>query len=111
MLTKKSQAKKFKQPTCTVWEYGGTRKIDIAIAKIKGRYPEKGRARNTKCTMMYYVLAGEGKITIGNEIFKVKKGDVVLFKPGKWYWVEGELEVVIASSPRWSSGQYEHEDL
>jgi mannose-6-phosphate isomerase-like protein (cupin superfamily) len=111
VLTKKNQAKKFKQPACEVLEYGGTEKIDIAVARIKGRYPESGKARNKKCTMMYYVLAGEGKAIIEKESFRVGKGDVILFRPKRWYWVEGSLEVLIASSPRWSPDQYEHRDV
>lgn len=110
MLIERKQAKKFEQPTCTVLEYGGKDELDIAVARITGRYPEKGKARNTKCTMMYYLLTGKGKVIIEDETFEVKEGDAVLFEPGKWYWVEGDLEVVIASSPRWSPEQYEHKE-
>lgn len=110
MLIKESEVQKFVQPTCTVLEYGGSDEMDIAVAMINGRYPETGEARNTKSVMMYLVLSGKGTVMIEGQKYKIKKGDVVSFGKGKWYWTEGNFSAVIASSPRWSPNQYEHRD-
>ncbi len=107
MLVKKQKAQVFKKPTCTVFEYGGTKNLDLAIVDIKGGYPEKGWAKNEKVDMTYFVLKGGGKFYLGDEIFEISVGDLVMIEKGKWYQVEGDMRVVMASSPAWSPGQYE----
>lgn len=107
MFVKKDKAKVFKKPTCTVWEYGGTQSLDLAVAEIKGKYPENGWARNTKVDMTYFVINGAGKIYLDSEIYAISEGDLLMIEKRKWYKVEGNLKVIMASSPAWSLDQYE----
>lgn len=110
MFVKKSKAKVFSRPTCTVYEYGGTTNLDLAVGEIKGRYPEKGWVRNTKVDETYFVIVGKGKVYLEKEIFEVNEGDLVMIEKNKWYRAEGNLTVVIACSPPWSPGQYEERE-
>lgn len=111
MLTKKNSAKEVTaSDSCTVWEYGGGDALDLARAKITGRYPEKGKSRNRVSTMIYYVLFGSGRVNIEGKDFLLEEGDSLLIEPGKAYFVEGNLEVLMPSAPAWSLGQYEHID-
>ena len=38
--------------------------LDIAVANISGRYPDKGRVVNQHCKELAYVQQGTGKIVI-----------------------------------------------
>lgn len=110
MLVKKRDAEVFQKPTAIVLEYGGTPNLDLAVVEIKDRYPEKGWARNTKVEMTYFVIEGKGKFYLEDEVFSLDIGDLVMIEKGKWYRVEGKMEVVMVSSPAWSPGQYEEKD-
>lgn len=94
---------------CKVWEYAFESKVlNIAKANITGRYPEHGKAMNTECEETYYVLNGAGTIQIGNEISTIKQGDVCVIPKGQPYSVEGNLFLLIATSPPWSLEQHQN---
>lgn len=110
VIKKDSSLKKVIDKFCTVWEYKGVRKLQISAARIRGRHPKAGWARNKACFMAYYVVRGEGEVNIEGRASKINKGDVVIFKPGEKYFVKGDLDLVIPSSPAWTPEQYEEID-
>lgn len=94
---------------CTIYEYNSPSVVlTIARARIVTRYPEKGRAVNTQCEEVYYVLEGTGTIQIDNEISSIKQGDVCVIQIGKPYLVKGDLTLLIATSPPWSPEQHQN---
>jgi len=107
MIIKKSERSKKGGPACTVYEYKGVEKLSLAFAEVRGRFPDKDWGKNTACTEAYYVVAGKGKVNIEGKETEIIEGDVVIFKPGEKYFVEGNLDLVIPSTPAWSVDQYE----
>lgn len=95
--------------TCLMSEYRlEDERIDAAIAKIAGRYPDEGWVLNRVSTETAYVLSGSGKLVTAEGDESVESGDVVLIEPGeKFYW-EGEMSLLISCAPAWKYGQYEH---
>ncbi|MFA6296563.1 MAG: hypothetical protein WC663_04360 [Patescibacteria group bacterium] len=106
MLVSKNKAEKIKKPNCVIYEYGGNRNLSLCVVKIKKRYPKFGLAMNEKVDEMYYILKGKGKFFLDNKIFKFKSGDMILIEKKKWYYVEGDFEAIIPTSPFWTINQY-----
>ncbi len=84
--------------------------IDISFAEIHERYPDSGFVLNEKVKEMIFVEEGEGKIMIENREYKLKKDDVVLVLPNKKYFYEGNLKLIISSSPAWYPAQHKRVD-
>lgn len=108
MLIKKEESKEKKNSeSCIVWEYHtGSKRMQFAVAKINGRYPEEGSSLNEVSEMIYYVIGGSGRMSYDGEFYDLKKGDLVSIKPKKKYWIEGNLLIAIPSSPPWNITQY-----
>jgi mannose-6-phosphate isomerase-like protein (cupin superfamily) len=99
-------------PNCTVYEYPmKNSELNIGVAEIKGRYPDQGYAINHKCSEMGYILKGLGKLVTETAEAILSPGDVVYIPHGeKFYW-EGNITVVIPTTPAWYPEQYETRDL
>jgi len=99
-------------PNCVVNEYNFKSKtLGLATARINGRYPDSGKALNTECDQIYYVISGSGTIHHEAGSFEVEQGDAFFFEKGKWYWIEGkELFVALPSAPTWFFDQYKELD-
>lgn len=109
MLIRKDEAQsKQNSGKCTVREYPfPSEKLGFATAKIEGRYPENGWAKNTVCDEIYFVISGKAKIHCNNEAVEIKTGDAFLFQKGEKYFVEGEfLEIAVITAPAWFAEQY-----
>lgn len=109
MLIKKEDAREKKNSEgCTVWEYDfPSKKLGIATAKLNGRYPEKGKAMNTECEEVYYVISGTAKVHTEDGDFDIKEGDAFFFEKNKWYWVEANnLFISLPTAPTWFFEQY-----
>lgn len=96
-----------------VFEFGGSKSLDIAFAELKGNYPEKGWAMNEKSDMVYIVKTGEAKIYFNrneNENYSIKEGNVVFIPKKTEYKLEvaskDALQIWVPSSPKWSLKQY-----
>jgi mannose-6-phosphate isomerase-like protein (cupin superfamily) len=50
-------------------------------------------------TELYYVLSGEGTITLDGESYPIRPGDIALIRPGVWHTSEGEMSVLITGVP------------
>ena len=50
---------------CTAIEYPlADKRINGALIRLKGRYPDKGRCANLKCKEMAYVIKGKGILEV-----------------------------------------------
>jgi mannose-6-phosphate isomerase-like protein (cupin superfamily) len=82
--------------------------ISLAEATL---YPGKctERHHHPKTEEIYYILSGEGKILVGEDVSEIRAGDTVLMPPGTphqtWNTGEDKLVFLCVCTPA-----YEHED-
>ena len=95
-------------PTCSVSELGSSASQDVAVARINGRYPEAGFAVNRESDMVIRVTLGIGIIATKETSDMVTEGDTLFIDKQTPYYYEGNLEVMLVSSPPWLPDQYEH---
>ena len=72
-------------------------KFSVARVRIKG---EQKFGKDTQSDMAYYVLDGSGKFYIGDEVFEVSKGDLVVIPKNTFYKDEGKLTLLALAVPR-----------
>ena len=107
-IVKKGEAEIFKNSDkCIVFEYSmGYKDINGAVAKINGRYLDKGTTVNEISRELGYVINGKGKIVINGQELQLNEGDLICIDPGeKFYW-EGDMELFIPCAPAWSPKQH-----
>ena len=98
-------------PICIAFEYP-LKDTDIngAVIQLSGRYPAQGRATNTQCKELAYVIEGSGKIVVDGKEVTLAQGDVILIKPGeKFYW-DGIMTLFISCTPAWTPEQHKYVD-
>lgn len=72
-------------------------KLSVAEVKIVG---EQKTGLDTESDSVYYILEGEGKFFIEEEVFEVKKGDLIFIPKNTKYKDEGSLTLLAISSPK-----------
>lgn len=93
--------------SCSVSEYPlQSSKMDMARARITGRYPDKGRVVNQKCDELAYVLAGQGVVVIEDQEIILQPEDVVLIEAGERYFWSGDLQLLLTCTPVWTPEQH-----
>jgi phosphoethanolamine N-methyltransferase len=98
-------------PNCTVYEYPmKNSELNIGVAEVKGRYPNQGYAINHKCSEMGYILKGFGKLVTETAEAILSPGDAVYIPRKEKYYFEGNITVVIPSTPAWHPEQHETGD-
>lgn len=107
-VSHKFAVKHVNSPYCTVYEYPMQNKeMSIGVAEITHRYPYEGYAINHACSEMGYILKGSGKLVTPTQEVNLAAGDVVYIPRGeKFYW-EGNMTVVLPTTPAWSLQQHE----
>lgn len=107
-IVTKPQRQEFKNgDNCVVYEYPmGDDAINGAIAKLSGRYPDKGESMNEICKEMAYVIEGKGMISVNGTETKIQKGDLVLIEPGEKYFWQDNMELFMPCTPAWTPKQY-----
>lgn len=110
-LIKKKDAPQFKNsPSCVATEYDFKDEKDFNIAGISlnGRYPEKGYALNLISKELIYVRSGSGSVYVNSQASALAPGDAALIQPNEKYYLEGNLELIISSSPAWHPEQHKN---
>jgi mannose-6-phosphate isomerase-like protein (cupin superfamily) len=79
--------------------------INVAIAKVTGRYPATGNTLNQICKELAYIYEGTGKVVVNSKEQVVKAGDVVLIEPGEKFHWEGNMSIFISCTPAWTKDQ------
>ncbi len=79
--------------------------INVAIARVTGRYPTTGNALNQICKELAYIYEGTGKVVVNSKEQVVKAGDVVLIEPGEKFHWEGNMSIFISCTPAWTKDQ------
>lgn len=92
---------------CIVYEYRlNDKDINGAMAKITGRYPDRGYVINRKCKELVYVMKGKGKLVSKTRILKFKEGDMLLIPPKEAYYWEGNMTILMPCTPAWYPEQH-----
>lgn len=103
-----SAVKHTKSPNCFVYEYPMQNpEMNIGVAEIKNRYPDKGYAVNQKCSEMGYILKGSGKLVTEAKEVPLSAGDVVYIPHGERYYWEGNITLVLPATPSWYPEQHQ----
>lgn len=94
---------------CKTLEYSFQDKdLDLGIATITGRFPDRGYVINTISKELIYVLEGTGAIYFENRKVVFSKGDCILIEPNeKYYWDSKYCVVAMACTPAWSPEQHQ----
>jgi len=86
---------------------GGVLKIATAI--VKSRIPETKSlvACNEECTETFVIIDGQAKFYCNQREVEVETGDIVVIEPKTEFAYETKgMEVVIITTPPWTSEQY-----
>jgi len=108
MIVKKSESKKFENSsTCIIHEYGHEDKdMNIVIAEIKGRYPDKGNVINKICKEVALAIEGSGKVGIDGKEFQISEGDSILIKANQKFFWDGKMKLVMVCNPAFKPDQH-----
>lgn len=110
ILKKTNAVRHENSPACVAFEYRQpTDALDMARIELSGRYPSEGWALNTVCDALVYVVKGEGRLLSPDHATNMASGDQVYIPFNEKYALEGNMELLFASTPRWSSEQARHE--
>ena len=107
-IARKNDTKEIKvSKSMTAFEYPVLdSKLHGAMVKLNGRYPEKGRVVNEKCTEIGFVIRGQGKIIIENKEIEFNEGDQILIKPNERYYWEAKATLFMPCAPAWYPEQH-----
>lgn len=97
---------------CKTLEYSFMDKdIDLGIATITGRYPDKAYGVNLVSKELIYVLEGSGTLHFENEEIKFSEGDSILIEPNEKYYFDTDYcKISMACTPAWSPDQHKYID-
>ncbi len=95
-------------PTCSGFEFAfGDKDLNAAIVTVDGRYPEQGHLINEVCKEIAYVISGEGKVGVDDEVHQLNPGDAVMIKPGeRFFWHGNKLKMLMPCSPAFYPEQH-----
>lgn len=110
-IIKNNQAERFENSSaCTAYEYPQpTDAIDVSRIELSGRYPDAGWAINTACEALVQIVKGGGKLHYVDGEVDLGEGDQVHIPRHERYAFEGTMELIFASTPKWSPEQARHE--
>lgn len=93
---------------CNTLEYSFMDKdIDLGIATISGRYPDKGYGVNLISKELIYVIEGSGTLNFENEKIEFSVGDSILIEPNEKYYYDTEYcKISMSCTPAWSMEQH-----
>lgn len=93
---------------CEVMEYSfGDKDIDLGVAIITDRYPEKDYCVNLISKELIYVIEGSGKLYFEDKIIEFSSGDSILInEKEKYYWDSKYCKVAMICTPAFSVEQY-----
>jgi len=93
---------------CIAYEYPmRNSEMNMGVVEITHRYPDQGFAMNHKCSEIGYILKGSGKLVTQTAEVSLSCGDVIYIPPGEKYYWEGNITVVVSSTPAWYPEQHE----
>ena len=107
-ISKNDSLERKNSDVCSATEYEFTNNSDIncAVIRLSGRYPENGFAVNSVCKELIYVIEGEGTLVTDQASVTLGQDDMITIHVGDKYSLQGNLKLLISSSPAWYPEQY-----
>lgn len=109
MIIKKDEAEVAYKGAKKIIKYTAMdKKLEINHMILSGRTPDKEGTFicETKVHFMAFVIKGEGKMYVGDEVYGMSVGDCVDVPPGTKFAAEGtDFEYITTESPAWYSEQ------
>lgn len=108
VIKKENAANGANSELCKTIEYSfGDKDIDLGIATITGRYPDKDYCVNLVSKELIYVLEGSGKLCFEDKIVEFNVGDSILIDNNeKYYWETDYCKVTMSCTPAWTEEQH-----
>lgn len=108
-IIRKEKSHRFENGTDFVAHEYDTKCPELNIARIElyGRFPATGTMRNTKVKEVVYVESGQGTVTINGISNTIGQGDVILYLENEEVFWEGQLVLITACTPAWTTTQHE----
>jgi mannose-6-phosphate isomerase-like protein (cupin superfamily) len=78
--------------------------FDSVISRVDGYHPEGDVEKifNKRSQKAYYILEGEGKIYVGENVHEVQKGEFVYVPKRTGHALEGNFRTLIITSPQFN---------
>jgi mannose-6-phosphate isomerase-like protein (cupin superfamily) len=57
---------------------------------------------NTESSKIYYVIQGQGRFKIKEELYKVHRGDIIEIPPNTEFVFEGQMELLLIMNPKFN---------
>lgn len=81
--------------------------IGLSYQELNGRVPTSGAGVNSVCREWYYVISGNGSVTINDETESIEAGDVVVIEPNQASYLDAhDLKILTITDPDWNEQQY-----
>ena len=94
--------------TAVEYEFEGEKNINSAVIELNGRYPSEGFALNSICEEIVYIVDGSGKLITTETETIFSTGDMLKIEPNQRYYFDGNVKLLISSSPAWYPEQYQN---
>ena len=82
----------------------------LGVSEISGRYPQSGTDADTEVEQIWYVEKGSGVVEVSGVQFELAEGDMLHIDKGEKFVIDGNLKLLVASSPIWTPEQHKHFD-
>lgn len=90
-----------------IYEYPGNSQAgSMAIAEIKGRYPNQGFVLNKECSEFAYILEGNGYLLTYNKKIVCKPGDLLIISSKEPFAWQGNLKILIFCTPPYDNAKH-----
>lgn len=80
-------------------EYKINKDFSGSLITLNGKHP---RIINKNEDRIYFIISGEGKFTVGDQVHSVKSEDLVFIPKLTEYEMEGEMKYLMISSPEFN---------
>jgi mannose-6-phosphate isomerase class I len=114
MKLSKSNLDKVERETATIINFPfSTKQLSVTNIIVSGRHPADNQKWyiEHKLTLICYVIKGSGTFTVDKQIYEVSEGDAVQILPDQKYFIDGNLEYLVACSPAYYREQHEQVEL
>lgn len=70
--------------------------MSLVTARLDGHHPPR---RNDRSTKTFYLLSGSMTAAVSGQVHLLRRGDVLVVRPGEVHELEGEANMVIVCAP------------
>jgi hypothetical protein len=107
IIIRKNQTAHAQAESTVIEEYQmAEQSVSGAIARIDGRYPQSGFARNEVSRELAYIIGGTRKIIQSGTETKFNAGDVIFIDRGEPFAWLGTFEMFMVTAPKFNPQQH-----